>query len=348
MSLINTRLLESRPDANIDKYEIKGTRNGSLALAQSQTADTMGVINPELQSQVVGAIGRAVKIPVIDYEATTIANTSQPLVVVGDPSTSQLVTISFTDYYFGFRIFPAAHQNNEISMQREFNQQMRRYEEKLLVDLNGLCLTAFEAKKTKILADTLGGRYTLTSNVITAALAEQDAVMGDVNPIMHGNNFYGPFDVIANPSMESLIRNRLMEKGQFSTEDKTYQWNDKQFFFDNALANATDMKATAIIVQKGSVGLLEQFAPDCLLSHSTGDGHEWDVVTLPTSGIRMGSYTYDGAINGATINGDASAHLTATLVQSYGFHKRVAVITPYNSDDTTYPSAIAKFQVETT
>lgn len=346
MSLINTRLLELRPKADVDKYEIKGTRNGSLALAQSQTADAMGVISPELQEQVRGAIGRDVKIPVIDYEATTIANTSQPVVVVGDPSTSQLMTVSFTDYYFGFRIFPAAHENNEISMQREFNQQMRRYEEKLLVELNALCLAAYEANKTQVLSDDLGGRYSLVSNVIVAPLAEQAAAIGDINPLMHGNDFYGPFDVVANPSMESFVRNNLLEQGQFNTADKTYQYNDKQFFFDNALSNGVGHKATAFVVQKGSVGLLEQFAPDCLLGHRSTDGHEWDVVTLP-SGIRMGSYTYSGAVDGSSINGAASAHLTATLVEAYGFHKRVAVVTPYNSDAATYPSAIAKLAIAT-
>ena len=345
MSLINTRLLELRPQSNVDKYEIKGTRNGSLALAESQTEDAMGVVSPELRSQVISAIGRDVKIPVIDYEATTIANTSQPVVVVGDPSTSQLMTVTFTDYYFGFRIFPAAHENNEISMQREFNQQMRRYEEKLMVELNALCLAAYEANKTQVLADTLGGRYALTSDVIVAPLAEEGAAIGDINPLMHGNDFYGPFDVIANPSMESFVRNKLLEQGQFNTADKTYQYNDKQFFFDNALANGAGHKATAIIVQKGSVGILEQFAPDCLLGHGSSDGHEWGVATLPLSGIRMGTYTYSGAIDGSGINGAASAHLTATLVEAYGFHKRVAVVTPYNSDIATRPSAIAKMAI---
>ena len=171
MSLVNTRLLEMRPAADVDKYEIKGTRNGSLALAQSQTADAMGVVSPELQAQVVSAIGRDVKIPVIDYEATTIANTSQPVVDLGDPSTSQLMAVTFTDYYFGFRIFPAAHENNHISMQREFMQQMRRYDEKLQVELNALCLAAFEANKTQVLTDDLGGRYSILEDIIVATLA---------------------------------------------------------------------------------------------------------------------------------------------------------------------------------
>lgn len=349
MSLINTRLLAFRAQSPIDKWETRASRYGGLDLFQNQSADPMGIISEDLRQKALQASGSSLQIPVIDYDSgVTIANTTQPVTITGDPSTSQVYSVSFTDYYFGFRIFPAQHFNNEISMQREFNQQLRKYALALLDTLDQACMTALENTKTQVLADTLGGRYSLVSNVIVAPLAEQDAVVGDINPLMHGNDFYGPFHVVANPSFESLVRNRLLEKGEMNSENKSYQYNDKIFHFTNNLANGAGHKATAFAVQAGSVGMVPQYAPDCILGHSTQDGkYQWGIETLPIANLPMGVYTYQDAVDGSSIGGAATAQLTATKVEAYGFHVRYAFITPYNSAPATIASAIGKLAVAT-
>ena len=348
MSLINTRLTNFRADAPADKWETRAGSYGFLDLFQSQSLDPMGIITDDLRQKAIAAAGSVLQIPVIDYDASlAITNVTQPVTITGSPSTSQVYAVTFVDYYFGFLIHPAQHFNNEISMQREFNTKLNAYIVALMQALDVAGAAALEAAKTQVLADTLGGRYSLASNVIVAPLTEQDAVIGDINPMMRGNKFAGPFDVVANPSMESLVRNRLMEKGAFNTDNKEYQYSDKTWHFTTNLANASGHKATAFAVQKGSLGMLQQFAPDNVMRNRTSK-HTWDTEILPIINLEIGTYGYEDAVDGSSLSGAATALLTATKVQAYGFHSRIAFIVPYNSAPSTNASAIAKIAVATT
>lgn len=348
MSLIDSRLLAYRSvSSEFYKNEIKGSRNGAREVFENQSADPMGIMTPEMRQKGLQAINTPLNFPVFDYKSATIASTTQPVTVTDDRLSSALYTVVWIDYYFGFLVYPGEFANNEFNMQQYFNQQMRRFDNQLAIEQDQDALAALETYKSQVLNDDLGGRYSLSSNVVVAPVAEQDAVVGDINPLMHGNDFYGPFDVVANPSLESFVRNNLMEKGNFNTENKTYQYADKNWFFTNELANGSGHKATGIAIEKGTLGTLEQFAPDCLMGHRSSDGHEWGITTLPISGERMGTYFYSGAANGASISGAASSHLTATLVQAFGFHKKKAYIVAYNSDLSTLANPIMKFAIAT-
>jgi hypothetical protein len=348
MSLINTRLQAFRATSNVDKWETRASRWGGLDLFRQQTLDPNGIISDDLRQKAIAAVGSDLQIPVLDFDSgVTVQNVTQPVTIVGDPSTSQLMAVTFVQYYWGFRIFPAQHFNNEISMQREFNEQMRKYIYKFSDELDLAAIASLEAAKTQVLADDLGGRYSLTANTIVAPLAEQDAVIGNINPLMAGNDFYGPHHVLANPSLESHIRNRLIEKGQFNTEDKTYQYNDKTFHFTNNVSNAVGQKATGYAVQAGSVGMVQQFGADAVMGNTTHK-HVWGIEQLPMLGMPIGVYQYEDAIDASGVGGAATAHLTASKVEAYGFHTAVAFITPYNSDAANNASAIAKVAIATT
>lgn len=347
MSLINTRLVNFRANSPLDKWETRASRWGVFDLFRTQTNDPMGIVSEDLKRKVNAASGSTLQIPVIDFNAgVTIANTTQPVTITDVPNTSQVYTVTFTDYYWGFLIYPAVHFNNEISMQRDFDTKMRDHIFKFLNALDLGSLAALEAAKTQVLSDDLGSRYSFASNIVVAPLAEQGAVVGDITPLMGGNDYYGPFDVVTNPSGESLVRNILMEKGQFNTENKTYQYADKRWFFTNNLANPASSKAAMIAVQQGSCGLLQQFAPDCIMGNSTSK-HTWGIEQLPYAGIPIGVYGYDDAVDASSVAGAASAQLTASKVEAYGFHTRVAYLYAYNSDRTTIPSGIMKLRVAT-
>lgn len=347
MSLINTRLTNFRADAPADKWETRAGSYGFLDLFLQQSNDPNGMITDDLRAKAIAAAGSTLQIPVIDYDSgVSISNVTQPVTVTGTPSTSQVYAVTFADYYFGFLIHPAQHFNNEISMQREFNVQLKKHVVALLDALDIAGAAALEAAKTQVLADTLGGRYALTSNVIVGSLAEQDAIVGDINPLMRGNKFTGPFSVVGNPSFESHVRNRLLEKGQFNTEDKTYQYNDKIWHFSTNLANASGHKATAYAVQQGSVGIIQQFGPDNVMRNRTNK-HTWDIENIPMLGLSMGTYNYEDAVDGSALSGAATALLTATKAEAYGFHCRLAFIVPYNSSPSTIASSIAKIAIQT-
>lgn len=348
MSLLLTNLENFRAEnQDIDKWEYRDGANGAWMTFLNESRRAGGVVNDDMVQKAIRSVGSTMEIPVLDFEATTIQNVTQPLVVVGDPSTSNVLGVTFVDYYWGFLIHPAQHFNNEISMQREFNRQMRRYVVTFLDELDQAAITALEASKSQVMDDLLGARYTFPGNVVQGPLAEADAVIGDINVLGRGIDYPGPWVVIGNPSLESHVRNRLLEQGEQNDRDKRYQYNDKTFRFSTNLANAADQRFTGFAVQEGTVGMLEQYLPDNVMRNRSTT-HQWDINPIPGLGMSMGTYFYDGASNGTALSGAATAHLTATLQRAYGFHKRIALVVNYNSDRATIPAPQYKFQIATT
>ena len=229
MSLLDTRLQIFRGDAPVDKNEHRGSRWGALRCMQDQTTSPFGIATEDILTKAMHSAGIGLEVPVLNYDGTvTVSNTTIPLNVTGDPNTSALMAITFTNYYFGFLIHPAAHKNNHISMQREFNRMLRKFVYKSLDMQDQAAVALFESNKTQVLDDTLGGRYSLTSNVVVAPLAEQDSVVGDLGVLQAGNDYYGPQIVVGNPSLESLVRNRLMEKGENQERTNPQQVHDNK------------------------------------------------------------------------------------------------------------------------
>ena len=59
----------------------------------------------------------------------------------------------------------------------------------------------------------------------------------------------------------------------------------------------------------------------------------------------VGTYFYDSVGDYSAIAGAATADMTRTRKEHYGFAVDVAFITSYNSDSTTLPSPILAFNV---
>lgn len=344
MSLNATRLNSYRANVpDFDKYEVTTGDNGAFRVFQSQTASPTGIITPELQEKAKLAIGNTLEIPVLNKETFTIQNVTQPVVITGGPSTSALYEVTFVDYYFGFRIFPALHFNNEISMQREFNRKLKGYEYAMLEALNAAGLATLEADKTQVVNDLLG-KYVFAGNIVTGDYLERDEMVGDMNLIFKANNMPSRLDVVGNYAFDSIVRNRLKEQGQANERNKTYQYDDKQFFSTKELTNAAGTRATAIGIAKDSIGIVQRQSADAVLGNKSHNS-EWSLETLPITGLQMSMKFYDGDIDGSGLSSPASDHLTSTLVQAYGFYTSIGFITAYNSDRATIPSPITKFAI---
>jgi len=340
MSLINTRLLNFRADAPVDKNEQRASVYGVSETFAAQTMESGSIISDDLLTKAMRSEGSTLEIPVIDALSTTVTNVTQPCVIVDNPATSQQMAVTFVDYYFGFLIHPAKHFNNEISMQREFETKLKSGLLAYKALTEGDAITALEAAKTQILTDTLGGRYSIVSDIVTAPLAEQDAVVGDINLLQMGNDFYGQMDIIGNPAFGSHVRNRLAEQGQYNDRDKSYQFSDKNIRFSNQVTNDVLHKATCFAVEKGSLGKLERFSADCQLGNITHN-HQWSIESMPMIGERFGTMSYDDCVD-YSATGAHTARLTSTKVEAYGFHKSVAYVVAYNSDVATLASPIMK------
>jgi len=240
---------------------------------------------------------------------------------------------------------PSLYMNNEISYMRDLERKALKYIFKFAETLDAAALTALESAKTQVLSDTLGGKYSLTSNVVVAPLANQDEIIGDLNPLMAGNDFYGGIHVIGNQSLQSHVRNRLLERGPMNEVDKTYQYNDKVFHFSNRLANGAGHKATGFAVQEGSTGMLFRFEREAVASRQMQDGTAWGVETLPILDIPIGTYYYESKGDLSALGGAATADNTRAYKQHFGFSVDVAMVTAYNTDASTYSGPILKFAI---
>ena len=343
MSLINTRLQNMRLNSNLDKFEIRPSRYGALDLFLQQTQDPTGIITGDLKAKVEASIGNTVQVPVIDYDGGVTIGNTRSATIADSENTSQLVNVTFATYAWGFTIVPALFSNNEVSIQKDFEKKFNKYLYKLGTVLDAAGVAALSAAKSQVFADLLG-KYTNVGNVVDAALAYKNEIIGDLNVLMSANDFYEQLHFVGNAGFESIIR-ILAEKGLYNSENKQLQYSDKILHFTNRISNATDKIATGYAVNQGSTGLIWRFEREALLGTKARTGHEWGIETLPMLNLPVGTYFYESVGDFSGIAGAASADLTRARKEHYGFAVDIAFVTAYNSDPTTLASPILAVEV---
>lgn len=339
-------MLNMRARSPLDKWEYRPSRYGAFDVFAMEADNPTGIISEELRQKAFASIGNTLEVPVIDYDGSISIGNTRSVTIADSENTSAMQAITFATYSFGFTIVPAMYMNNEVDLQKDFDTKMTKYLLKLGEALDTAALTAIDAGKSQIFGNALG--YTTTGNVVLAALAAQDEILGDVDPIMASNDFYGPdFHMVGNTSLQSIVR-KLDEQSLYNAANKTIQYSNKMFHFTNRLANGASQKATFYAIQPGSVGLLTRVERESLMRTRLRTGHEWGVTNLPLLGIECGTYYYESAGDYNAIAGAATADLTRAGKQHFGFAVDVAFVTNYNSDDTTYAQPILKMAIATT
>lgn len=331
-----------RSTSNLDKNEIRPSRYGALDVFMQQSADPAGILTPELRQKAEQSIGRTLETPVIDYDAGITIGNTRSVTIEDSENTSKMHSITFATYSFGFTIVPAMYMNNEISMQRDFEAKMNKYLYALAKKLDGVCISALGAAKTQVFKDSL--QYSKTGNVLESAWDDREGIIGDINPIMAANDYFGQIHLVGNGGIESIIR-KLAQSGLYNAENKQLEYSDKVLHFTNEITNAEGKYGTAYAVTDGMLGLLFRFEREALLGTKARTGHEWGIENLPLLNIPCGTYYYESVSDVSGIAGAATADLTRGLKQHYGFAVDVAVITPYNSDPATNANPIIQLQV---
>lgn len=331
-----------RSASNLDKNEYRPSRYGALDVFMQQTEDPAGILTPELKQKAEQSIGRVLETPVIDYDGAISIGNTRTVEIPDSENTSKMHQISFATLSWGFTIVPVMYMNNEVSMQRDFDVKFNKYLYAFAKKLDGMCVTALNANKTKIFGDALG--YDHAGDVISSPWSDRESVIGDINPILAANDFYGPIHIIGNGGVESVIR-KMSEKGLYNEVNKQLEYNDKVLHFTNEITNADSQYATGYAVTDGQLGLLFRFERECLLGTKSRTGHEWGLENLPMLNIPVGTYYYESVGDYNGIAGDATADMTRNLKQHFGFAVDVAVVTAYNSNADKLASPITKFQI---
>lgn len=339
MSLINTRMQNMRSGSNLDKNELRPSRYGALDMFLSQSADPTGILTPELIQKAEKSIGNTLETPVINFDAGITIGNTRSVTIADSENTSAMHTITFSTYSWGFTIVPAMYSNNEISIQRDFEQKFNKYLYKFGSTLDTACIAALEAAKSQVFADALN--YATTGNAVNSAWKNREQLIGDLEPIMAANDHFGQMHLCGNGGLESLI-NKLAQKGVYNDENKQLEYLGKILHYSSRIANASEKYASMYAVQGGSLGIMPRFEREALLNTISRTGHEWGIDTLPMLNFPIGTYYYESVDDYNAIAGAATADLTRARKEHYGFSVDVAYLTPYNSDPTTIASPIVK------
>lgn len=342
MSLILTRIQNIRANSNLDKFEYRPSKYGALNAFMVQSEDPTGILTEELKQKARTSIGSTLETPVIDYDADiTIGN--ERTVTIGDSeNTSKMVQITFTTYSWGFTIAPAMYMNNEIGIQKDFETKFIKYLYAFAKKLDEAALAQLAASKTQILKNNL--LYDFSSNAVSAKWTERENVFGDLEVMMGANDFYGQLHIVGDPGVESIMH-KLQQHGLYNDVNKQNEFGTKIVHLTNNIAAAGGKYAQGYAVNAGSLGLLTRFERDCLLGTVSGDGHEWGIATLPILNMPVGTYFYDSVGNYNAIAGAATADMTRTRKEHYGFAVDVAFLTAYNSSPSALASPILAFNI---
>ena len=343
MSLINTRIQNVRAEGNLDKNENRPSRYGALDLFMVQTKDPSGIITPDLEAKATTSIGNTLETPVIDYDGSISIGNTRSVTIADSENTSQMQTITFATYSWGFTIVPSLFMNNEVSMQRDFATKMKKYNNLFFKTLDSACISSLSTNKSQVFADSLS--YTVTGNKVIAPWAARENVIGDLNPILEANDHFDQIHLLGNGGLQSVL-GKLAQGGLYNAENKQLEYADKVLHFSNRIANAEGEYANMYAVQAGSVGLLTRFERESLLNTTMADGTSWGIDTLPGTDFPVGTYFYESKGDFSAIAGAASADMTRARKEHYGFAVDVAYVTTYNSDNTTIANPIVAATIQ--
>lgn len=342
MSLVLTRIQNTLANSRLDKYEYRASRYGALDAFMVQSNDPTGILTPELKEKARTSIGTTLQTPVIDYDADITIGNTRSLTIADSENTSRFVDITFATYSWGFTIAPAMYMNNEIGIQRDFDTKLMKYAYAAAKKLDEAALAILAADKTQVLKNKL--LYNFSTNALNAKWTERENVFGDLEVLMGANDFYGQLHIIGDPGVESIMR-KLQQHGLYNDVNKQNEFGNKIVHLTNNIAAASGKYAQGYAVNAGSLGMLLRYERDCLLGTVSGDGHEWGIATYPVINMPVGTYFYDSVGDYSAIAGAATADMTRTRKEHYGFAVDVAFITAYNSDRATLPSPILAFNV---
>ena len=342
MSLVLTRIQNIRANSNLDKFEYRPSRYGALNAFMVQSEDPTGILTEELKQKARTSIGNTLETPVIDYDADITIGSTRTLTIADSENTSKMVQITFATYAWGFTIAPAMYMNNEIGIQKDFETKFMKYLYAFAKKLDEAALAQLAANKTQILKNKL--LYDFSSNAVNAKWTERENVFGDLEVMMGANDFYGQLHIVGDPGVESIMR-KLQQHGLYNDVNKQNEFGTKVVHLTSSIAAAGGKYAQGYAVNAGSLGMLTRFERDCLLGTVSGDGHEWDIATLPMLNMPVGTYFYDSVGDYNAIAGAATADMTRTRKEHYGFAVDVAFLTAHISSPSASASPILAFNV---
>ena len=333
MSIVNTALQNIRAKGNLDKYENRASRYGAWELFKQQMSDATPLLSQEQIDRFWSSIGRTFQIPVFDKEDITISSgVARSLTITDAENTTQLVTVTPVTLSWGFTMYPTLYHNNEFGYMADFEKKMTRSLNALGVTLDTMAVTALTSGKSRVVNQSLGYTWNTSLEQIEASLAQKDTLLGALDAMMQANDYYDQLYVVGGMGLKDHVFN-LMKYGNYNEVNKTLEYLGKKMMFTNRIVPGSGESYNGFIVNAGSLGVLTRVDREALYGTKSRTGREWGVETLPGFNIPVGTMYYESDVDASSVAGAASADMTASHKQHFGFSLDIAFVTPYNSHD---------------
>lgn len=345
MSLLNTltQNLRQEYEARLDAKELRPSRYGGLDLFQKQNADPMGILTPANRASIKQSFGNSVVIPVLDAPDVTIGNV-RSCTIQDLENTSNLITLTFATYAWGFTMIPSQYFNNDIGYQADFNRKLQAYLLKYASTLDNLCIGRLESDKNQFWGSEITDIYGQTGNALQVPNADKNDFYNQASSIMELMDFYDNVDVLANTNHKALI-SRLNSQGPNNDENEAFQFQGFNYGYSNRVANGAGVNQTGYLVAPASVAIENRNDPDAVLGHQTRGGEkQWEEVQIPITNQTVGAFYSEDCADRSALHAGTSG-LSRTLVQGFEWSTDVCVITSYNSDPATKYKPITKFEI---
>jgi len=341
MSLLATARQEirSRYPSDLDRDELRFTRYGLLNAALESMQSPDSIVSADVRQKALTSNGTTQKITVMKQGDLTVKNV-RSCTIADYESDSALVTVVWTTYLVEISMVPSQYEFNDIAFQDDLRKKLALAGNTLAKAIETSIDAKLDANKSTVYNSSLcgvGKKYELTGDAINVPLAKQEFFFNDVDVIMNQDDFYNDsMVVVASTELKSTVRHYL-NQGSGNDTNSAYQFGPFTYRFSNHVTNAAN--ATGYIFTPGSLGILTRVDIDSQKRSKSNDA-EWFVDTLPGLGpIQVGVLEKRICSDQSGIN----ATLAATLKVNWAFSLDVALITPYNSDDTTQAGVIKKF-----
>jgi hypothetical protein len=341
MSLVNTLMqsLRTQYPNNLDKNEMRVSEYGAYDFFRQDTNNPNGIMDAETRENIKKSFGNSVVVPVLDAPDVTIGNV-RSCTIPDKENTSNLVTLTFATYAFGFTMYPAQYYNNDVKYQADFDRKLTAYLLKFAETLDALCVNVLETNKNTY-AGNLAAYYPFTSSSLQIADDEKNDLFNNLNTITREMNWIGKPNIITSYGLFPVVE-RMRNQGSGNATNDAFQLSGYQNFY--ASRNITvpgGARAVFYAAENGSVAIENRNDPDAILGHRIGDHMVWEEVDVPIVNLRMASFYREDCTDARNLH-SGTANLNRTKKEGFEWSTDIVTMVAYNSDTTNTHQPILK------
>jgi len=347
MGYLTTALRSLRENGvgRFDKQENRMPTFGMIGMIESMTRAENSLFSAEQLQAFMGSFGRGTEIAVTDVENMTVTNT-RSCAQVPNEGTSELVTLNWGTLSVGFALSPYQFNYNQLAFEQELMRRWKNAQKALGKAYEVIIETMLDTNKSVVYDSSLVGAaadYPLTGDTLQVSTALRSLFFNDAKSILRADDFDTPLYVIGSTELESSVMEYANQGGGNST-NLGFQFMDYLFNYSNRVPVTSGSRSTGYIMPGGTIAHAVRHTPEQLANaDAKGGAIKWSTQFAEELGFTVGLTEEDDCADISARSG--AAEHTAGKVISFKVDFDYMTAVAYNSDDTTYPGGIKKFDL---